>query len=104
MMTKGSYLVFYDISDNRLRKQIADRLCAIGLERVQLSVFMGTIKIKKRQDFSWWFQQESVTFVTSKDSMVIVPLNPSQIVKRNVFGPKKIDVEMLTDTKRTLLF
>ena len=63
---------------------------------------MGTIKIKKMQDFSWWFQKEIVTFVSASDSMVIVPLSTGQIANMNVFGPKKIDVEMLTDTKLTL--
>ncbi|MEO0040611.1 MAG: hypothetical protein RL329_59 [Bacteroidota bacterium] len=50
-----------------------------------------------------WFQKKIVIFASPKDSMVIVPLSTGQIANRNVFVPKKIGVEMLTDTKRTLI-
>ena len=38
-----NYLVCYDITDNKLRKKIADKLFYYGLSRVQLSVFIGYV-------------------------------------------------------------
>jgi CRISPR-associated protein Cas2 len=37
------YLVSYDVEHNRSRTKLADWLLDLGLERVQLSVFMGVI-------------------------------------------------------------
>ncbi|MFN8348818.1 MAG: CRISPR-associated endonuclease Cas2 [Spirosomataceae bacterium] len=37
------YLIAYDIEHNRSRTKMADWLLDLGLQRVQLSVFMGNI-------------------------------------------------------------
>jgi CRISPR-associated endonuclease Cas2 len=66
MLTKQAYLIAYDITDNRFRTQIADRLIAMGLERIQLSVFAGTVKIKKINDFILWFQKENSIFASAE--------------------------------------
>jgi hypothetical protein len=68
------------------------------------SVFMGTVKIKKINDFSLWFQKESVTFASSeKDSLLILHISVNQLSRMHVFGQKFIDIEMLTDNKLTLI-
>ncbi|MEO0041723.1 MAG: associated protein Cas2 [Bacteroidota bacterium] len=101
---KQAYLIAYDITDNRFRTKMADQLISIGMERVQWSVFMGTVKIKKINDFSLWFQKESVTFASSdKDSLLILNVSVNQLSQIRVFGPKFIDIEMLTDNKLTLI-
>jgi CRISPR-associated endonuclease Cas2 len=104
MLTKQAYLIAYDITDNRFRTQIADRLVAMGLERIQLSVFAGNVKIKKINDFSWWFQKENGTFASAeKNSLIMLNVSINQLRQLQVFGQKFIDIEMLTDNKLTLI-
>jgi CRISPR-associated endonuclease Cas2 len=104
MLTKNAYLIAYDITDNRFRTQIADRLVAMGLERIQLSVFAGNVKVKKRNDFMGWFQKESVTFASAeKNSLIMLNVSVNQLSPLQVFGQKFIDIEMLTGQKWTLI-
>ena len=42
------YLVFYDISTDKIRNKIARRLEAEGFERLQLSVFIGLMNPKTK--------------------------------------------------------
>lgn len=37
-------LVYYDLSDHRTRSRVADCLLANGFDRIQYSVFIGTVK------------------------------------------------------------
>jgi CRISPR-associated endonuclease Cas2 len=104
MLTKNGYLIAYDITDNRFRTQMADRLLAIGMERIQLSVFLGTVKIKKINDFICWFQKEMITFASAeKDSLMVLNVSVHQLEQLQIFGQKFIDIEMLTGKKLTLI-
>jgi CRISPR-associated endonuclease Cas2 len=104
MLTKQACIIAYDITENRFRTQIADRLVAMGLERIQLSVFAGNVKIKKINDFILWFQKESLIFAsTSKDSLIVLNVSLNQLSQMQVFGQKFIDIEMLIDKKQTLI-
>ena len=38
------YLIIYDITDNSLRNKLADILKDFGLDRIQYSAFIGTLK------------------------------------------------------------
>jgi CRISPR-associated endonuclease Cas2 len=103
MLTKQAYIIVYDITENRFRNKIAHRLIAMGMERVQLSVFMGNVKIKKINHFTWWFQKEMSTFASANDSLIILNVSINQLSQMQVFGQKFIDIEMLTDKKTTLI-
>jgi CRISPR-associated endonuclease Cas2 len=103
MLSKQAYIIVYDITENRFRSKIADRLVAMGMERVQLSVFMGTVKIKKMHHFIWWFQKEMIIFAPAKDSLIVLNVSINQLSQMQVFGQKFIDIEMLTDQKTTLI-
>ena len=104
MLPKQAYIIAYDITENRFRSQIADQLVAIGMERVQRSVFMGNVKIKKMNHFIGWFQKEMSTFTPeNKDSLIVLNVSINQLSQMQVFGQKFIDIEMLTDKKGTLI-
>jgi CRISPR-associated protein Cas2 len=102
MVPKNGFMITYDVSDDKLRTQIAHRLLAIGLERVQLSVFMGVVKIQKVNDFRLFFQKET-TLLKSKDALIVLPLTISPIQQMKLFGDRAIDLELLTNTKLTLI-
>jgi hypothetical protein len=74
----------------------------LGLTADKDTAFRGFFT--KKKGFNGVVSKKIVIFTSPKDSMVIVPLSTGQIANRNVFVPKKIGVEMLTDTKRTLIF
>jgi CRISPR-associated protein Cas2 len=64
-------LVIYDISSNRLREQLANRLFDYGLQRVQLSAFCGELSSHDREALL----KELPNFVgCEKDRIYVVPL------------------------------
>lgn len=64
-------LVIYDISSDRLRERLADRLFDYGLQRVQLSAFSGELNPHDRQALL----KELCGFIgCERDRIYVIPL------------------------------
>jgi CRISPR-associated endonuclease Cas2 len=102
MVTKNAFMISYDISEDKFRTKIANKLIAIGLERVQLSVFIGVVKIQKVNDFISFFQKE-MALLKAKDALIVLPLTVGHLQQMKRIGGKTIDLGLLTNTKLTLI-
>lgn len=93
------YLICYDIPDDRRRKQVADRLLADGLERVQYSVFMGPLSPGLYQRLEAWLRQ---TLREPEERLIILPVTPGEIEKMCILGEPELDRLMLSGRRHTL--
>jgi hypothetical protein len=51
-----------------------------------------------------WLQKENGTFVSAeKNALIMLNVGINPLSRLQVFGPKFIDIEMLTDNKWTLI-
>lgn len=96
-------LICYDISNNTLRQKMAKAIIAAGLDRINKSVYLGTIK-----DSSLTLLENNLSrFLALKgepqDSLIIIPVQAHQIQLMRVYGNNELDKEELTGTKATLM-
>ena len=102
---KDAYLIAYDISDDKWRTKTANKLIYYGFDRVQFSVFMGTVPKKNLLHFVHWFQKNVLTLVPqTKASLIVLPLSVGQLDVMQIWGDAGIiDLDMLTGRKHTLI-
>lgn len=83
------YLVFYDITDDSLRNNIADFLKKKGLNRIQYSVFLGELTSSRLKDV-----EAGIRMISRKRKrepnerfyVLIVPVTENQFKQRIVIG------------------
>lgn len=92
------YLFSYDISNNKLRRKVANKLLYYGLDRVQLSVFMGTLRQPLFQKATLWLQQN----IKGKDKLLILPLPPQTPQNALMYGTPFINWLSITHQQNTL--
>ncbi|MFC1759090.1 CRISPR-associated endonuclease Cas2 [Planctomycetota bacterium] len=85
-------IVIYDISSDRARKKISDRLLDIGLTRTQYSVFLGTID-KNRADELTLFAEEQLA---KTDRLYIIPVQRDDLAAARIVG-QGFDEQLVTD-------
>jgi len=71
-------LVFYDVSDDRRRLVLAERLKALGLTRIQRSVFMGRGGHAKAKDVA----RIARMIVDPRTDSVVVVVVPADYARR----------------------
>ena len=96
-------LICYDITKNSLRAKLAKKIIAAGLDRVNKSVYLGTIKSSSLTAL----EQDIVAILATKsnptDSVIVLPVNGEQIRQMRVYGSNALDKEELTGEKSTLI-
>lgn len=83
------YLVCYDITNNSLRKKIADRLLYYGLARVQLSVFVGYVADIHFEQMTAELNQKIEDSQDENDSIIFLRINHANLRKMIIFGKLK---------------
>jgi CRISPR-associated endonuclease Cas2 len=68
-------LITYDISKDRTRTKLADALLEIGMERVQKSVYMGTVKPRLITKVKGRFLQK----LEEHDKLFVIRLSQAQV-------------------------
>lgn len=68
-------LISYDITNNRLRKQLADYLEYIGLRRVQKSVFIGYVNRNTRLKADVKAKEIIAQSEDVQDKIIIMPVH-----------------------------
>jgi CRISPR-associated protein Cas2 len=98
------YLICYDISDNKLRDKVHNKLLFTGLSRVQYSVFMGETDEKHISSFILWFRSKTTTLAFGSDiGLIVLRLTLGHVQNMEVFGNKSIDIDELSGEKSTLI-
>ena len=85
-------LVIYDITDNKTRKRISDRLLDLGMTRAQYSVFIGTAD-KNRLDELTLFAESKLA---KTDKLYVIPIERNQLSAARFVGAG-IDEALVTD-------
>lgn len=97
-----NYIVCYDIESDRLRKKFHDKLQALGLERVQYSVFLGPLTediLSRIKDYGDMLMEKSES---EQDSIIMLKVLAKDIEKMTILGEREFDVKSLAGTRNTL--
>ena len=91
-------LVIYDISSDKSRKKIADRLLDIGMIRAQLSVFIGTVESNRLDEIALFAEE----LLTDSDRLYILPITRDNLRSARIVG-QGFDEELVTDEVLTMV-
>ena len=91
-----TYLLVYDITNDKLRKKIADCLIAQGFERLQFSVFIGNRNLENYKDI-WTKLTDWVTQDNGK--MAIVSITEPALRNMIMLGEHPVDIDYLLGKK-----
>ncbi len=95
-------MILYDISDNRVRKEISDFLEAKGCQRIQRSVFMG--QIDRRQYRAIEDELQSLNdLYEANDTVVMIPISEDEIHQMKMIG-KPLAIREILDRRNSLFF
>ncbi len=100
--TEMTYLIMYDINDNKVRTQISKYLIKKSCVRIQKSVFLARTENKFFQEI-YETLKEINEYYENKDSIILVPVNSTDVRSMKLIG-QNIDIQMITDKPNTLFF
>lgn len=100
--THMTYLIMYDIENNKVRNQIAKYLIKNGCIRIQKSVFVSS---SSHKDFSKIYEtlKEVQSYYDNQDSILLVPVNTTDLRSMKIIG-KNIQLHTIIDKPHTLFF
>jgi CRISPR-associated endonuclease Cas2 len=97
-----TYLVMYDIEDNRVRTHIAKYLLSKGCIRIQKSVYMARTHQKVFAEINDTLKDVQAAY-DNHDSILLVPIQSSTVSSMKIIG-KDIQVQSLVDPPNTLFY
>lgn len=100
--TEMTYLIMYDISNDKVRLQISKYLERQGCVRIQKSVFIAKTGNPHFQDI-YNTLKEVNSYYQNKDSIILVPVNASDVRSMKLIG-KNVQIEAVVDKPNTLFF
>ncbi len=100
--TEMIYLIMYDISEDKVRYQIAKYLEKRGCIRIQKSVFIARSENKHFQEISETLKEVN-SYYQNEDSIILVPINASDVRAMKLIG-KNVQIEAIVDKPNTLFF
>jgi CRISPR-associated protein Cas2 len=95
------YLACYDIERDSLRNRMATRLLDLGLERIQYSVFVGTLTDVRRTALEAWVKQKLEK--EKKTNFMLLPLHQYSVDEGVHLGTDPPDWEYLSGRTLTLI-
>lgn len=95
------YFVMYDISDHKVRTQIAKYLIKKGCMRVQKSVYLAKSDVKIYKEISTVLKEVNEVY-ENEDSIMILPVSEDKLHAMRVIG-KNIEYELVTREENVLI-
>ncbi len=99
-----AHLICYDISKNALRTRMGKKIIEHGLDRINKSVYLGTIEKSSLTKLEQWLAKEILQHGSPEDSCIIINVSGEQIQKMRVLGKNDLDKDELSGDKSTLIF
>lgn len=96
------HLICYDIADNSLRARLAVKITAAGFDRINKSVYLGTVSERSLATLQTWLEQQMKTRAQEGDCLIILPVTVQQVQRMVVLGTDQTDREELTGSKNTI--
>jgi CRISPR-associated protein Cas2 len=94
------YLIFYDISTDKIRNKIAKRLLAEGFERLQLSVFVGIVNpylyANLWQQLNYWASADDL------GKLYVISCTKKQFRQMKIIGDNPLDLNYLIGEKSVI--
>lgn len=100
--TTMTYLLTYDIADNKVRRLVSKYLISKGCIRIQKSVFMANTENKHFTDIHSTLK-DVMDYYEHADSIILVPINVSDVRSMKLIG-KNVNIETLVDPPNTEFF
>ena len=97
-----TYLIMYDITNNKVRLQIAKYLERQGCIRIQKSVFMVKTENPHFQEIHDTLKEVN-SYYQNEDSIILVPVNASDVRSMKLIG-KNVQIAAIVDKPNTLFF
>ena len=97
------HLICYDISGNSLRARIGKKIITFGLDRINKSVYLGTISKSSLTQLEQWIAQQMTAKGDPEDSCIVISVNAEQVHSMRIFGKNELDKEELSGQKSTLI-
>lgn len=97
-----TYLIMYDITDNKVRTEIAKYLLKKGCIRIQKSVYLAKSEHRYFKEILEDLKTVN-SYYNNEDSIILVPVNASDVRSIKLIG-KDINISTLTDSPNTLFF
>ena len=92
--------VMYDIKNDKVRNRVSKACEQIGLNRVQYSVFLGTLEQSEVDTLQIQIEEY---INPEKDSVYIFPMSKDEL-KQTVLLGQAFDKKMITDEVKQLFF
>ena len=100
--TEMVYLILYDISDHKVRREVAKYLLGAGCIRIQKSVYLLRSENARFEEIHTTLYEVNDAY-TNEDSIILVPVNASDVRAMRLIG-KNVDIKLVTDPPNTLFF
>jgi CRISPR-associated endonuclease Cas2 len=100
--TRMTFLILYDIEDNKVRNEVAKYLKKKGCIRIQKSVFLAHTEPKLFEQIHTDLH-EVQQFYENNDSIILVPFNTTDVRSMKIIG-KDIQVNTIINKPNTLFF
>jgi len=92
--------VMYDIKNNKVRSRVSKACEQMGLNRVQYSVFLGTLEPTDKDTLQIQIEE----FIDAKqDSVYIFPMSKDELRETVLLG-QAFDKKLITDEVKQLFF
>jgi len=97
-------LICYDISKNTLRTRMGKKIIEHGLDRINKSVYLGTIEKSSLTALEQWLAGEILQKGSPEDSCIVINVSAEQIQSMRIYGKNDLDKDELSGDKGTLIF
>ena len=96
------YLIMYDITDDKVRREIANYLITAGCTRIQKSVYLIKTENTRFEEIHTTLREVNDLYA-NEDSIILVPVNSSDVRAMKLIG-HNVDIQLITDPPNTLFF
>ena len=93
----------FDCSNNRTIEQSNNRILEYGLDRINKSVYLGSISERSLKELETFLRDQITQKGTTEDSLIILPVTAAQVQRLIVIGKNELDKDELAGEKHTLI-
>jgi len=97
------HLICYDITNNSLRAKMSKLIIGYGLDRINKSVYLGTIIESALRELETKLADALKKKREPNDSLIIISVSMLSIQSMRIYGKNDLDKEELAGEKTTLI-